>query len=298
MGMVIQITLIKAQLVSTMASFCKVFVLTVLASTASAAPQNIVQLRALPLGAVPHHIAHVASPAAHHVVVNPEPFAAIQNVRTVAAPAAAVVEAETVDIDPSYTFGYQVSDAKTGDSKTREETREGGVVTGSYTVADPDGRIRRVTYTADAEHGFNAVVTYDGEAGPPAIPFASPVSAVENQAAVIQEVRAPEAVQAVRTVQPQFVTHPFRTVAAPAHHAIVHAAPAAHVVHTNPTVATEHANHRIHTAVTPHVIHQQPATTFIRNADGSLTPFNTSNGLQAIPLNSAFLRAFPNLFRA
>ena len=61
------------------------------------------------------------------------------------------------------TIGYSVSDAKTGDSKTREETRDGDVVTGSYSVADPDGRIRRVTYTADAENGFNAVVTYDGE---------------------------------------------------------------------------------------------------------------------------------------
>ena len=36
----------------------------------------------------------------------------------------------------------------TGDSKTREEKRDGDLVTGSYTVADPDGRIRRVTYTA------------------------------------------------------------------------------------------------------------------------------------------------------
>jgi hypothetical protein len=41
-----------------------------------------------------------------------------------------------------------VADALTGDSKSREEKRDGDVVTGSYTVADPDGRIRHVTYTA------------------------------------------------------------------------------------------------------------------------------------------------------
>ena len=58
------------------------------------------------------------------------------------------VQAETVDPNPQYNFGYSVADTITGDSKTREEHRDGDVVTGSYTVADPDGRIRRVTYTA------------------------------------------------------------------------------------------------------------------------------------------------------
>jgi len=294
MGMVIQITLIKAQLLRTnMASFCKVLYLTiVLASTASAAPQNIVHLRALPLGAVPH--------IAHPAIAQP-----IAAVRAVASPAAAVVETEDVAIDPSYSFGYSVADSKSGDAKTREEHSENGVVTGSYTVAQPDGRLRRVTYTADAEHGFNAVVTYDGESGPPAIdtgnlpiaPAAAPVAAD-----VITAVRtSPAEVQAVRTVQAApIATHhqivqPFRTVAPAAH--FVHPA-AARVVHTNPTVATEQATHRLHTAVAPHIIQQQPTTTFIRNADGSLTPFNTNGGLHAIPFNSAFLRSFPNLFHA
>ena len=150
-------------------------------ASASAAPQNVV-LRAVPFGTVPvaghvGHVGHVAHPAAaiatptlNAVTPIATPIAAapavatpvVQAVRTVAAPAT-VVETETVDIDPSYQFGYTVTDTKTGDSKTREETRDGDRVTGSYTVADPDGRIRRVTYTADAVNGFNAVVTYDGE---------------------------------------------------------------------------------------------------------------------------------------
>ena len=134
-------------------------------ASASAAPQNIIRVPfgSLPIGAVPL-TAQVGQP---HILQHPllAGFRTIAAAPQVVAVAPAVVEAKTeiVDIDPSYRFGYSVADAKTGDSKTREETRDGDVVTGSYSVADPDGRIRRVTYTADAENGFNAVVTYDGE---------------------------------------------------------------------------------------------------------------------------------------
>merc|ERR1719297_693184 len=81
---------------------------------------------------------------------------------------------EAFDANPQYNFGYSIADTQTGDSKTREESRDGDVVKGSYTVADPDGRIRKVTYTADAVNGFQATVTYDGQAGPVAIPFDVP----------------------------------------------------------------------------------------------------------------------------
>jgi hypothetical protein len=66
-----------------------------------------------------------------------------------------------------------VADSLSGDSKAREETRDGDLVTGSYTVADPDGRIRTVIYSADPVNGFQARVTYDGAAGPVAIPVES-----------------------------------------------------------------------------------------------------------------------------
>merc|ERR1712080_110741 len=59
---------------------------------------------------------------------------------------------------PEYAFGYTVLDSETGDSKSRQEKRDGDVVTGSYTVADPDGRIRTVTYKDDGS-GFVAQVT-------------------------------------------------------------------------------------------------------------------------------------------
>merc|ERR1711971_445945 len=94
--------------------------------------------------------------------------------RTVVPAVHTLVTDETVNLHPQYSFGYSINDVNAGDSKTRQETRDGDVVTGSYSVADPDGRIRTVTYTADSVHGFQAKVTYDGEEGPVAIPFYAP----------------------------------------------------------------------------------------------------------------------------
>ncbi|XP_017075167.2 uncharacterized protein LOC108110582 [Drosophila eugracilis] len=58
----------------------------------------------------------------------------------------------------SYSFNYAVNDESTGDIKEHSETRDGYVVRGFYSLVDPDGYKRTVTYTADDVHGFNAVV--------------------------------------------------------------------------------------------------------------------------------------------
>ncbi|BFF94228.1 uncharacterized protein DMAD_11919 [Drosophila madeirensis] len=58
----------------------------------------------------------------------------------------------------SYSFKYAVNDESTGDIKEHSETRDGYVVRGFYSLVDPDGYKRTVTYTADDVHGFNAVV--------------------------------------------------------------------------------------------------------------------------------------------
>lgn len=101
---------------------------------------------------------------------------AIQPLHTVAAapvlhaPAIAVAAApvlkhvEAYDPNPHYSFSYGVSDPHTGDSKHAEETLSNGVVHGSYSLTEPDGTIRKVTYTADKIHGFNAVVEKSGHA--------------------------------------------------------------------------------------------------------------------------------------
>jgi len=71
---------------------------------------------------------------------------------------AVAVSPEPYDPHPQYNYGYSVSDGLTGDSKTATETRDGDVVKGQYSLVEPDGSIRTVTYTADPVNGFNAVV--------------------------------------------------------------------------------------------------------------------------------------------
>lgn len=77
------------------------------------------------------------------------------------------------DIDyyahPQYKFSYGVNDPHTGDYKTQYEERNGDRVKGAYSVADPDGTLRTVHYTADDHSGFNALVSKDGKAEHPQI---------------------------------------------------------------------------------------------------------------------------------
>lgn len=77
------------------------------------------------------------------------------------ATAAAVVRAENYDPNPQYSFSYSVADGLTGDNKAQEETRSGDVVQGSYSLIEPDGSRRVVSYAADPINGFNAVVQKD-----------------------------------------------------------------------------------------------------------------------------------------
>ncbi|XP_063922405.1 adult-specific cuticular protein ACP-20-like [Zophobas morio] len=63
-----------------------------------------------------------------------------------------------------YEFKYGVEDPKTGDNKEQSEVRVGDVVKGQYSLAEPDGTIRIVKYTADKHNGFNAVVSRVGHA--------------------------------------------------------------------------------------------------------------------------------------
>ncbi|XP_062133325.1 cuticle protein 21 [Drosophila sulfurigaster albostrigata] len=98
--------------------------------------------------------------------------------KILAAPALAVAKvavAEPYDPNPQYSFSYGVTDHHTGDSKQQEETLVNGVVHGSYSLAEPDGTIRKVTYTADKINGFNAVVEKKGVA---AVAIAKPALAV------------------------------------------------------------------------------------------------------------------------
>jgi hypothetical protein len=73
---------------------------------------------------------------------------------------------ESIDADwlcfqshPKYAFKYGVSDPHTGDVKSQQESRDGDVVKGQYSLVEPDGTIRTVDYVADPVNGFNAVVS-------------------------------------------------------------------------------------------------------------------------------------------
>lgn len=59
---------------------------------------------------------------------------------------------------PKYSYSYGVNDHYTGDVKSAHESRDGGVVKGSYSLLQPDGVYRTVNYVADPVHGFQAQV--------------------------------------------------------------------------------------------------------------------------------------------
>ncbi|KAL9903464.1 cuticular protein 76Bc isoform 2-T2 [Glossina fuscipes fuscipes] len=68
---------------------------------------------------------------------------------------------------PQYAFSYGVKDLNTGDVKSQWESREGDTIKGHYSVLEPDGSIRTVSYTADAKNGFNAIVKTVGASSHP-----------------------------------------------------------------------------------------------------------------------------------
>ncbi|KAF7287957.1 hypothetical protein GWI33_000020 [Rhynchophorus ferrugineus] len=126
-----------------------------------------------------------------------------------APPVLARVSDATYDPLPQYSFGYDVQDALTGDSKSQVESRNGDIVQGQYSLVDPDGTRRIVDYVADPINGFNAVV----RKAPLAV--AAPVVAA-------RAVAAPLAVPAAPVVAARAVAAPLaaplvaaRAVAAP-----------------------------------------------------------------------------------
>lgn len=123
----------------------------------------VVAARAAPLIANQPIIAARAAPlvASAPVVANAPVVAARAAPLVAAAPVVAARLTELDDAHPQYQFAYNVQDALTGDSKTQEETRDGDIVKGSYSLIEPDGSRRIVNYYADPINGFNAVVQKD-----------------------------------------------------------------------------------------------------------------------------------------
>ena len=78
------------------------------------------------------------------------------------------------DVPASYTYDWAVKDDSSNNNYGQTESRNGDKTTGSYYVLLPDGRTQTVTYTVDAYGGYQADVTYSGEAKYPEAPKYKP----------------------------------------------------------------------------------------------------------------------------
>merc|ERR1712001_772056 len=171
-------------------------------------------------------------------------------------PVAAPVPVEAYpDLPPVYNYQYGVNDQGYSNSVfSQSEQRDGANAGGEYRVNLPDGRVQIVTYTAGPE-GYNAAVTYEGEAQYPPEPApgykaaplvkiaAAPVVIAPAPVVKVAPVVAPAPVVKVAApIAPAYAPAPVVHHAPLVHHAPVvhHAAPLVHhapVVHT-PTYAT------------------------------------------------------------
>merc|ERR1712018_490883 len=123
---------------------------------------------------VPPHVAP-AYPAPAPAYPAPAPAPAYPAPAPVPAPAYPVPAPapyhEPKGKEEPYAFQYGVADDYSKANFNAAESSDGKVVSGSYSVALPDGRIQHVKYTADHYNGYVAEVTYEGT---PVYPEAKP----------------------------------------------------------------------------------------------------------------------------
>merc|ERR1712088_309093 len=120
-----------------------------------------------------HHAAVHHAPLAHHAVhhaavhhapaVVPAPV--VHHAPVVHTPAYHAPAPHYKEPTEPYSYEYAVSDDYSKASyHAGQSSDEHGAVTGSYSVALPDGRTQHVHYTADHVNGYVAEVTYEGTA--------------------------------------------------------------------------------------------------------------------------------------
>merc|ERR1711990_1278195 len=116
---------------------------------------------------------HAPAPVVHAAPAYHAPAPVVK----VAAPAYHAAPVVHVKETPEpYTYTYGVADDYSKANFNAAETSDAnGVVSGSYQVSLPDGRIQTVTYTADHANGYVAEVTYEGTpVYPEAKPYVAP----------------------------------------------------------------------------------------------------------------------------
>merc|ERR1712018_687229 len=100
-----------------------------------------------------------APPVVYH---KPAPVVTYKPAPPAYKPAPAPYAPAYANVDPNYTWEYNVDDTHYNHFG-HKEARDHYLATGVYYVNLPDGRTQTVTYTAD-ENGYRPVVTYEGEA--------------------------------------------------------------------------------------------------------------------------------------
>jgi len=150
--------------------------------------------------AAPAPVAYAHPAPVVHAAPAPLAYAApVAKVHAAPLAVAKTVVAEDYDPNPQYSYGYSIQDGLTGDAKGHQETRSGDVVQGQYSLVEPDGAVRTVTYTADPVNGFNAVVDRQApavavakvHAAPAPVAYAAPAVAKVHAAPVAYAAPAP-----------------------------------------------------------------------------------------------------------
>ena len=125
-----------------------------------------------------------------------------------AAPVVHAVAAPDLAEPSPYTYTYAVADDYSKANFQQSESNDGtGVVSGSYSVNLPDGRIQTVTYNANDLTGNVAEVTYSGEAVYPPAPAGGYVAAAPVVAHAVHAVHAPVVAHAVHAAPVHAVHH-------------------------------------------------------------------------------------------
>ncbi|KAK9745567.1 Insect cuticle protein [Popillia japonica] len=136
-------------------------------------------------------LAYSAPAVAHAPLAYSAPIAKVAAPLAYAAPVAKAVVQEEYDPHPQYSYAYDIQDGLTGDNKQQQESRDGDVVQGSYSLVEPDGTRRVVQYQADPVNGFNAVVSREPLAVKVAAPVVAKAVAPVAYAAPVAKVAAP-----------------------------------------------------------------------------------------------------------
>ncbi|CAH2254322.1 jg7276 [Pararge aegeria aegeria] len=189
-----------------------------------AAPARVAYSAPISYAAPAARVAY-AAPLAQFVIV-----LALAAVASAGIPVAQVAYAQP-EAPAHYEFQYSVQDGHSGDVKQQQESRAGDAVHGSYSLVQPDGVQRIVDYTADAVHGFNANVRYEGH------PVAAPAPARVAYAAPARVAYAAPvsyAAPVARVAYAAPVSYP-----APAAR-VAYAAPLAQVSYSSPAVSYHH----------------------------------------------------------